>query len=148
MRVVRVDHMVWGAGLGVHTVFLFPTSESSNLRRSGRCCRLPPCITRRNFVNRLGTWNVRRINGTAKRKEVVDVCREGKFEFFAFDGDEIEREWRRIMVWSKCHHYWCSGDVWRSAVINFGCVCSRILWTKFTFSRVKVYVVVWYGDEE
>ena len=68
--------------------------------------------------------------------------------FFAFDGDEIEREWRRIMVWSKCHHNWCSGDVWRSAVIDFGCVCSRILWTKFTFSRVKVYVVVWYGDDE
>ena len=35
-------------------------------------------------------------------------------------------------------------DVWHSAVINFGCVSSIILWIKFKFSRVKVYVVVGY----
>ena len=35
-------------------------------------------------------------------------------------------------------------DVWHSAVINFGCVSSIILWIKFKFSRVKVYVVVAY----
>ena len=29
------------------------------------------------------TWNVRGINGTTKREEVVDVFREGKFELLA-----------------------------------------------------------------
>ena len=39
-------------------------------------------------------------------------------------------------------------DVRHSAVIDFGCVSSRILWIKFKFSRVKVYVVVGYGSNE
>ena len=43
-------------------------------------------------------------------------------------------------------------DAWHSAVIDFGCVSSRILWIKFKFSRVKVCVVVGYrpnvGDSE
>ena len=39
-------------------------------------------------------------------------------------------------------------DVWHSAVVEFGCVSSRILWIKFTFSRVKVYVVVGHGPNE
>ena len=39
-------------------------------------------------------------------------------------------------------------DVWYSAVVNFGCVSSRILWIKFKFSRVKVCVVVRYGPNE
>ena len=39
-------------------------------------------------------------------------------------------------------------DVWHSAVIDFGCVISRILWIKFKFSRVKVCVVVGYGSNE
>ena len=29
-------------------------------------------------------------------------------------------------------------DVWHSAVIDFRCVSSRIIWIKFRFSRVKV----------
>ena len=33
-------------------------------------------------------------------------------------------------------------DVWHNAVIDFGCVSSKILWIKFKFSRVKVCVVV------
>ena len=36
-------------------------------------------------------------------------------------------------------------DVWHSAVIDFGCVSSRIIWIKFKFSRVKVCVVGEYG---
>ena len=32
--------------------------------------------------------------------------------------------------------------VWHSAVIDFGCVSSRIIWIKFRFSKVKVCVVV------
>ena len=39
-------------------------------------------------------------------------------------------------------------DVWHSAVIYLGCVCSRILWIKFKFSRVKVCVMVGYGPNE
>ena len=39
-------------------------------------------------------------------------------------------------------------DVWHSAVIDFGCVISRILWIKFKFSWVKVCVVVGYGRNE
>ena len=39
-------------------------------------------------------------------------------------------------------------DVWHSAVIDFGCFGSRILWIKLKFSRVKVCVVVRYGPNE
>ena len=39
-------------------------------------------------------------------------------------------------------------DVWHSAGIDFGCVTTRILWIKFKFSKVKVYVVVGYGPIE
>ena len=39
-------------------------------------------------------------------------------------------------------------DVCHSAVVDFGCVSSRILWIKFKFSRVKVCVVVEYGPNE
>ena len=49
----------------------------------------------------MGTLNARRINGAAKREEVVDVFRKRKFELVVFDGDEIEREWVGIMVWRK-----------------------------------------------
>ena len=39
-------------------------------------------------------------------------------------------------------------DEWDSAVIDFGCVSSRILWIKFRFSKVNVCVVVGYGPSE
>ena len=29
-------------------------------------------------------------------------------------------------------------DVWHSGMVKYGCVSSRILWLKFTFSRIKV----------
>ena len=38
--------------------------------------------------------------------------------------------------------------VWHSAVVDFGCVSSRILWIKFKFSTVQVCVVVGYGPNE
>ena len=40
---------------------------------------------------RLGTWNVRRINGTVKRKELVNVLRVGKFEFLALTETKLKR---------------------------------------------------------
>ena len=39
-------------------------------------------------------------------------------------------------------------DVLHSAVVDFECVSSRILWIKFKFSRVKVCVVVGYESTE
>ena len=39
-------------------------------------------------------------------------------------------------------------DMWHSAVIDFGCVSSRIIWITFKFSRVKVCVVLGYGSNE
>ena len=39
-------------------------------------------------------------------------------------------------------------DVWHSAMIDFGCVSSRILWIKFRILKVKVCVVVEYGSNE
>ena len=39
-------------------------------------------------------------------------------------------------------------DVWHSAVIDFRCVSSRILWIKFKFSMVEVCLVVGYGPNE
>ena len=39
-------------------------------------------------------------------------------------------------------------DVWQSAMIDFGCFTSIILWIKFKFSRVKGCVVVGYGLTE
>ena len=91
MWVVRVNHMVWGSVLGVYTLFLLHTSASASLGRSGSHLRLPPCITRRHYVNRLGKWNVRIINGTAKREEVVDVFKVGKFELLALTETKLKR---------------------------------------------------------
>ena len=89
--------MAWGDGLGARTLFLLSMTASASLGWSGRCRRLPPCITRRNYVNRLVTWNVRGVNGNAEREEVVDVFRKEKFELFAL-ANKIEMEWRGIMV--------------------------------------------------
>ena len=66
--------------LGFHT----------NLGRSGRCRRLLPCITWRKYVNCLITWNVRGINGIAKRKEVMDIFKEGRFELLALTETKLK----------------------------------------------------------
>ena len=39
-------------------------------------------------------------------------------------------------------------DLWHSAVIDFRCISSRILWIKLELSRVKVCVVVEHGPNE
>ena len=150
-----------GAVLQGHTLFLLPTSVSASLGRSRRYRRLPPCIIRRNYINRLGIWNVKGINGTAKRGDVVDVFKEGKFELltlmetklkgngevswcgvnFTFAGvQEMERAREGVTI--------LLNDIWHSAVIDFGCVISRILWIKFKFLRVKVCVVMQYGPNK
>ena len=90
MLVVRDYHMVWGAVLRARTLFLLPTSTSASLRRIGRYRRLLPCITRQNYVNHLGTWNVRGISRIAKREEVVDVFKEGNFELLALTETKLK----------------------------------------------------------
>ena len=41
-------------------------------------------------VNRLGTWNVRRIKGMAKREEVVDIFSKGKFDRLALPETKLK----------------------------------------------------------
>ena len=142
-------------------VFLLPTSTSASLGRSGGYRRLTPYITQRNYVNPLGTWNVRGINGTAKREEVVNTFKKGKFELLALTETKLKR---------KGEVSWCGvngiiagvqameraregvaillNDVWQSAVVDFWYISSRILCIKFKFSRVKVCVVVGYNPNE
>ena len=50
------------------------------------------CITWRNYVNHLGSWNVKGINGTTKKEEVVYVFKEGKFELLALTETKLKRE--------------------------------------------------------
>ena len=81
---------------------------------------------------------------------MVDLFREGKFELLPLmemklkgNGEvswcgvnniiaavqEMERAREGVAI--------LSNNVWHNAVINFGCVSSRILLIKFKFSRVK-----------
>ena len=84
--------MVWGAAMGACTLFLLPTSASASLGQNGRYRRHPPCITRRKCVKRLGTWNVRGINDTTKREQVVDIFKKGKFELLALTETKLKGE--------------------------------------------------------
>ena len=90
----------------------------------------------------MGTWNVRGINDAAKREELVDVFRKGKFELLGLmetklsrNGEvswwgvngliagvqELERAREGVAI--------LLNNVWHSALIYFRCVSSRILWT-------------------
>ena len=145
---------VWGSHL-----FLLPTSASASLIRSGRYRRLPPCITQRNYVNRLDTRNVREINGTVKREEVVDIFREKKVELLALTEKELkgngEVSWCGVGIITGVQEMEraregvasLSNDVWHSTVVELRCVSFRILWIKFKFLKVKVCVVVGYGPK-
>ena len=96
-----------------------------------------------------------------KREVVVNVFREGKFELLALTEtklkgnggiswygvngiiagvQEMERPREGVAI--------LLNDVWHSAVIDFGCVISRVLWIKFKFSRVKVCVVMGHSPHE
>ena len=83
--------MVWDTVLGARTLYFLPMSALASLARSGRYHRLPPCITWRNYVNRLSTWNVREINGTTKKEE-VNIFKEGKFELLALTETILKRK--------------------------------------------------------
>ena len=92
------------------------------------------------------------------REEVVNAFREGKFELLGFK--EMKLKGIREISWCGVNGIIADvqdmeraregvaillNDVLHNAVIDFGCVSSRILWIKFKFSRVKVCVVVAYG---
>ena len=94
--------MVWGAVLGACTVFLLPMSASANLGWSGRYYRLLPCITWQNYVNHLGTWNVRGINDIMKREEVVDIFKKGNFKSLALT--EMKLKGKEEVIWSGVSH--------------------------------------------
>ena len=95
---------------------------------------LQPYITWQNFVNWLGTWNVRGDKRIAKR-EVVNVFRKEKFRLRQLKGNggvvswyevnddiagvkEIERAGGGVAVLL---------NVWHSALIHFEYVSSRIM---------------------
>ena len=82
--------MVWRCWVrGPHRISYY-ISASFSLGRGGRCHRLPPCISRRNCINLLGTWNVRCIHANAKREEVVNVFRKGEFELLALTETKLK----------------------------------------------------------
>ena len=137
------------AGCIAVTLFLF-SLFSSCLGWGGRHHRLPPYITRRNRANRFDKWYVRGINGTSKLLALTETKLKEKGEVswcgdsgIIADFQEMERTREGVAILLNA--------VWHSAVIDFGCVSSRILWSKFKFSRVKVcvvVVVVGYGPNE
>ena len=93
-----------------------------------------------NCVNRLGRWNVRGINRTAKREEAVDVFRKRKFELFALTETKLkengEVSWYGVngiiagvqeMERAREGMTTLLKDVWFRAMVKFRCVSSRIL---------------------
>ena len=91
----------------------------------------------------------------------MDIFKKAKFELFALTKTKLKGKGE--VSWSGVNGI-ISGvqemekaregvavlldDVWHSAGVKCGCVSFRILWIKFTFSRVKVCVVVGYGLNE
>ena len=84
----------------------------------------------------------------------MDVFREGKFELLALT--EMKLKGNGEVSWCGVNGIIAGvqemertregvaillNDVWHSAVVDYGCVSSRILWIKLNFSRVKV---VWW----
>ena len=83
--------------------------------------------------------------------EALDVFRKGKFVLLVLRETKLKgneevpgcgvngaREGVAVLL----------NNVWHSALIDFRCVSSRILWIKLEFSRGKVCVVVGYGPNE
>ena len=83
----------------------------------------------------------------------MDVSREGKFELLSLTETKLkgngEVSWRGVngiiagvqeMKRAREEAGILLNDVWQRAVIDFGCVSSRVFCIKFKFSRVKVCV--------
>ena len=79
----------------------------------------------------------------------MNIFKEGKFELLALM--EMKLKGNREVSWCKVNGIIASvqiekaregvaimlNDVWHSAVVDFGCVSSRILWIKFKFQGLK-----------
>ena len=91
----------------------------------------------------------------------MDIFKKGKFELLALTETKLkgkgEVSWSGVnVIFAGVHEVERAregvaillNDVWHSAVVKSGYVSSRILWTKFKFSRVKVCVVAGYGNNE
>ena len=85
----------------------------------------------------------------------MDVFRKGKFELLALTETKLkgngEVSWCGVngiiagiqeMERAREGVAILLNDAWNSAVIDFGCVSSRILWIKVKFTTVKFCVVV------
>ena len=85
----------------------------------------------------------------------MDVFKEGKFELLALM--KMKLKGNGEVPWCVVYGIIASvqkrervregvaillNDVWHSAVLDFGCVSSRIMWIKFIFPRVKICLVV------
>ena len=58
----------------------------------GEVSPTPALYNSQNYVNRLGTWNVRGINDTTKREEVVDIFKKLRFELLALTETKLKGE--------------------------------------------------------
>ena len=116
-----------------------PPYKRISLDRAGGVINSHP-VTQHNYVNHLCAWNVRGINGTAKREELVDLFRKGKFEMLGLTETKLkgngEVSWCGVngiiagvqeMERARERVANMINDVWQSAVIDFGYVSSRIL---------------------
>ena len=95
----------------------------------------------------MGTWNVRWINGIAKREEAEAVFKKRKFELLTLTETKLkgngEVSWYGVdgIIAGVQEDVNVMNNEWHSAVIGFGCVSSMIVLVKFKFSRIKVCVV-------
>ena len=91
----------------------------------------------------------------------MDIFKEGKFELLTLM--EMKLKGKEKVSWYGVNGIITSvqemerareglaillNNVWHNAVLDIACVSPRILWIKFKFSRIKVYVVVGYGSNE
>jgi len=106
----------------------------------------------------VAVWNVRGICDEGKRMEVVDVFKRGKFDVLGLC--ETNLKGREDFVWNDVHGVRSGregagrgkegvavllSDEWYKALVAYKCICSRVMWVKFKFDRVKVCLVVAYG---
>ena len=89
---------------------------------------------------------MRGINDTTKREQVVDTFQKGKFDLLALT--ETKMKGKGEVSWSGVNVIFAGvqemeramegvvillNDVWHRAMVDYGCVSSRILCIKFKF---------------
>ena len=110
----------------------------------GHNCRKWPRISRQNCSSRVGTWNAGGLNGDGKRREVINVFKNGKFELLVLTETKVkgsgEDEWCGVKcvyagvernVRAKKGVTILMNDAWHKSMVKFECVSSRVLMAKF-----------------